>query len=57
MDELLKGYSGPEDLIGPNGLLKELTSRAREPGHGGGDVGASGLRPRRDATGIQVQPP
>ena len=26
VDELLKGYSGPEDLIGPNGLLKELTS-------------------------------
>lgn len=25
LDELLRGYSRPEDLIGPNGLLKQLT--------------------------------
>ena len=25
IDELLKGYQKPEDLIGENGLLKQLT--------------------------------
>src|SRR5438067_10747409 len=25
--ELIKGYEGPEDLIGENGLLKQLTKR------------------------------
>src|SRR5712692_8081765 len=26
LDELLAGYSKPEDLIGPDGLLKQLTA-------------------------------
>ena len=26
VDELLAGYSKPEDLIGPEGLLKQLTA-------------------------------
>jgi putative transposase len=25
LDELMKNYKGPEDITGPNGLLKELT--------------------------------
>lgn len=30
LDELLKGYSKPEDLQGPNGILKQLTKRLVE---------------------------
>ena len=30
LDELIKGYQKPEDLIGENGLLKELTKRLVE---------------------------
>jgi len=30
MDELLKGYEKPEDIIGENGLLKQLTKRMVE---------------------------
>jgi len=30
MDELLKGYEKPEDIIGENGLLKQLTKRLVE---------------------------
>ena len=25
LDELIKGYKNPEDLLGENGLLKQLT--------------------------------
>ena len=27
LDELMKGYEKPEDLLGENGLLKDLTKR------------------------------
>ena len=30
IDNLLKGYQKPEDLIGENGLLKQLTKRLLE---------------------------
>lgn len=30
LDQLIAGYKKPEDLIGENGLLKELTMRLRE---------------------------
>ncbi len=30
LDELLKDYKNPEDLIGENGLLKQLTKRLLE---------------------------
>ena len=30
IDELLKGYQKPEDLIGENGLLKQLTKAVLE---------------------------
>ena len=30
IDELLKGYQKPEDLIGENGLLKQLTKKLVE---------------------------
>ncbi len=30
LDELMKGYEKPEDLIGENGLLKDLTKRLLE---------------------------
>ena len=30
IDNLLKGYKKPEDLIGENGLLKQLTKRVLE---------------------------
>ena len=30
LDELIKGYQKPEDLIGENGLLKQLTKRLVE---------------------------
>src|SRR2546423_15196348 len=30
IDELLRGYQKPEDLIGENGLLKQLTKRLLE---------------------------
>lgn len=30
MDELLRGYRGPEDITGPNGLLKQLTKALLE---------------------------
>jgi len=28
LDELLKDYKGPEDITGPEGLLKQLTKRS-----------------------------
>ena len=30
LDELLKNYKSPEDLLGPGGLLKELTGALAE---------------------------
>lgn len=30
LDELLKGYKGPEDITGPEGLLKQLTKTVIE---------------------------
>jgi transposase-like protein len=30
IDELLKNYKGPQDVIGENGLLKRLTKRVVE---------------------------
>ena len=30
LDELMKGYEKPEDLLGENGLLKDLTKRLLE---------------------------
>jgi putative transposase len=30
LDELLKGYKGPDDITGPNGLLKQLTKAVIE---------------------------
>ena len=32
IDNLLKGYKKPEDLIGENGLLKQLTKQLLERG-------------------------
>jgi putative transposase len=32
--ELIKGYKGPEDLVGENGLLKQLTKRLLEAAMG-----------------------
>ena len=29
IDQLLKDYKGPEEIIGENGLLKELTKAVR----------------------------
>lgn len=30
LDELLKDYKGPEDITGPNGLLKQLSKAVIE---------------------------
>lgn len=30
LDELIKGYKNPEDLLGENGLLKQLTKALLE---------------------------
>jgi putative transposase len=34
LNELLAGYSGPDDLVGPNGLIKELVGRLIETAAG-----------------------
>ncbi len=36
LDELLKDYQKPEDLLGQNGLLKVLQKRLLEKAMGGG---------------------
>jgi len=43
IDNLLKDYKKPEDLIGENGLLKQLTKRLLERLKRGGDDGACGV--------------
>ena len=38
LDELLKEYTNPQDLMGENGILKQLTKAlAKSPGTGIGD--------------------
>src|ERR1035438_9769800 len=47
LNELLKDYQKPEDLLGQNGLLKQLQKRLLEKAMGGGVDGAFGLRQAR----------
>jgi hypothetical protein len=42
LDELLAGYEKPEDLVGPDGLLKQLFGRLAYPNR----TGRSGRRPQ-----------
>lgn len=64
VDELLKGYSKPEDLTGPGGLLKQLTAalvnRAMNAeldhhlGYGKGETPPEGQTNRRNGRGSKV---
>jgi putative transposase len=64
LDELLKGYSKPEDLTGPDGLLKQLTAalvnRAMNAeldqhlGYGKGETPPEGQENRRNGRGSKV---
>ncbi len=44
LDELIKDYKKPEDLIGETGLLKQLTKAADGAGHERRANPSSGLR-------------
>jgi len=44
IDSLLSGYKKPEDLIGENGLLKQLTREKRGPRKKGTDLFTGGCR-------------
>ena len=44
LDELLKDCKRPEDLLGKNGVLKQLTEGPDGAHAGGGDDGSSRLR-------------
>jgi len=52
IDQLLTDYKGPEDIIGENGLLKELTKAILGTSAGSRDERASGLREGGPSPGI-----
>jgi hypothetical protein len=44
LDEILKGCKTPEDITGPNGVIKQLTKRLLEKSVISGDDGAPWVR-------------
>ena len=52
IDNLLKGYQKPEDLIGENGLLKQLTKRLLERAMAAELTGHVGFERHEAAEGV-----